>query len=173
MIREEEVFKIGRFAKPHGVKGELSLVTNSEVFEEAEDPYLVCPMDGILVPFFIESYRYKSGSVVLVKLECVDSEEAARAFTNLDVYYPLDAVEESDLVGDMTWDSFVGYTVNDLDGNLLGAITSVDDSTVNVLFQIDYQGEPLLFPAAEELIASVDPAARQITVHVPEGLLDL
>ena len=54
MIREEEVFKIGQFAKPHGIKGELSLVTNSDVLEDAEDPYIVCEMDGILVPFFVE-----------------------------------------------------------------------------------------------------------------------
>ncbi len=173
MIKEEEVFKIGRFAKPHGVKGELSLLTNSEVFDEAEDPYLVCSIDGILVPFFIEGYRYKSDSVVLVKLEYVDTEEAAREFANLDVFYPLDAVDESDLVGDMTWDSFVGYTVSDAIHGLLGEITSVDESTANVLFEIDYKGEPLLFPAAEELIGSVDPATRQITVRAPEGLLDL
>ena len=46
MIREEEVFKIGQFAKPHGIKGELSLVTNSDVLEDAEDPYIVCEMDS-------------------------------------------------------------------------------------------------------------------------------
>ncbi len=60
MIREEEVFKIGQFAKPHGIKGELSLVTNSDVLEDAEDPYIVCEMDGILVPFFVEDFRYKN-----------------------------------------------------------------------------------------------------------------
>ena len=58
MIREGEVFKIGQFAKPHGIKGELSLVTNSDVLEDAEDPYIVCEMDGILVPFFVEDFRY-------------------------------------------------------------------------------------------------------------------
>ncbi len=67
MIREEEVFKIGQFAKPHGIKGELSLVTNSDVLEDAEDPYIVCEMDGILVPFFVEDFRYKTDTVVLVK----------------------------------------------------------------------------------------------------------
>ena len=69
MIREGEVFKIGQFAKPHGIKGELSLVTNSDVLEDAEDPYIVCEMDGILVPFFVEDFRYKTDTVVLVKLE--------------------------------------------------------------------------------------------------------
>ena len=73
MIREEEVFKIGQFAKPHGIKGELSLVTNSDVLEDAEDPYIVCEMDGILVPFFVADFRYKTDTVVLVKLEDVNS----------------------------------------------------------------------------------------------------
>ncbi len=173
MISEEEVFKIGRFAKPHGVKGELALVTNSDVFDDAEDPYIVCPVDGLFVPFFIESYRYKSDSIVLLKLEYVDSEEAAREFTNLEVYYPLDAVDEEDLAGDMSWDSFVGYSVHDAAYGLLGMITAVDESTINVLFEIDREGEPLLFPASEELIESVDPAGRQIMVRMPEGLLDL
>ena len=54
MIKKEDVFKIGQFAKPHGIKGEIALVTNSDVFDDSDDPYIVCEMDGILVPFFIE-----------------------------------------------------------------------------------------------------------------------
>ena len=37
MIRKEEVFKIGQFAKPHGIKGEISLVTNCDLFDDVED----------------------------------------------------------------------------------------------------------------------------------------
>lgn len=71
MIRKEEVFKIGQFAKPHGIKGEISLVTNCDLFDDVEDPCIVCEVDGILVPFFIEDYRYKADTVMLVKLENV------------------------------------------------------------------------------------------------------
>lgn len=51
MIKKEDVFKIGQFAKPHGIKGEIALVTNSDVFDDSDDPYIICEMDGILVPF--------------------------------------------------------------------------------------------------------------------------
>ncbi len=173
MIKREEVFKIGRFAKPHGVKGEISLVTTSDLFDEVDEPYIICDIDGILVPFFIEEYRYKSDTIILVKLEYVDSEESAREFVGLDVYYPLEGMETEDLVGDMTWDSFLNYTVTDNIHGLLGKITHVDESTINVLLQIDYHGEELLLPAAEELIVSVDHPAKQMTVSLPEGLLDL
>lgn len=106
MIKKEDVFKIGQFAKPHGIKGEITLLTTSDVFDDSDDPFIVCEFEGILVPFFIEEYRYKSDSSILVKLENIDSELQAREFSNLEVYYPLDAAV-GDLVGDMTWDSFV------------------------------------------------------------------
>lgn len=173
MIKQEEVVKIGRFAKPHGVKGEISLITESDVFEESEDPYIVCDIDGILVPFFIEEYRYKSNSVTLVKLECVDSEESAREFTGRDVYYPLEDMPEEDHITDVTWDSFIGYSVTDVEHGLLGEVTRVDESTMNVLMHIDYQGTELLFPAAEELIVDVDHPHKKITVALPAGLLEL
>ena len=156
MIREEEVFKIGQFAKPHGIKGELSLVTNSDVLEDAEDPYIVCEMDGILV-----------------KLEDVNSEEDARMFVGKEVFYPLDAVDEEDLVGDMTWDSFIGYTVTDVQKGYLGEITDVDETTINVLLRVDHKGEELLIPAVEELITEADHEARSLTVSLPEGLIEL
>lgn len=173
MIREEDVFKIGYFAKPHGIKGELSLVSSTDLFDEAQEPYIVCDMDGILVPFFVEDYRYKSDNVILLKLEDVNSEMDARHFVNKEVFYPLNAVEADDLVGDMTWDSFVGYGVSDEKHGFLGVITGVDESTINVLLRVDYDGEELLIPAAEELIKDVDHIGHLLIVSLPDGLIDL
>ncbi len=174
MIRKEEVFKIGQFAKPHGVKGEISLVTGCDLFDTVDDPYVVCEIDGILVPFFIEEYRYKSDTVMLVKLEGVDNEKSAREFSGREVFFPLKYVEDEDcLVGDMSWDGFVGYTVVDERHGTLGRITDVDDTTLNVLFQIDHGGSELLLPAAEELIVSVSHDDKTLRVSVPEGLLNL
>lgn len=161
------------FAKPHGIKGEISLVTNSDVFDDAEDPCVICEMDGILVPFFVEEYRYKTDTVILLKLENVNDEKAAREFSNREAFFLLDAVDEEDLVGDMTWDSFIGYTVIDVHHGELGKITDVDETTINVLLQIDHNGEELLLPAAEELITSADHDKKTLQVCLPEGLLDL
>ena len=113
MIKKEDVFKIGQFAKPHGVKGEISLVTDYDLFDDSEDDYIVCDMDGILVPFFIEDYRYKSDTVVLLKLENVNDEIAAREFSNRMVYYPLNKVEQEELTDDMSWNGLIGFEVVD------------------------------------------------------------
>ena len=42
MIKKEDVFKIGQFAKPHGIKGEITLLTTSDVFDDSDDPFIVC-----------------------------------------------------------------------------------------------------------------------------------
>ncbi|MBO5226036.1 MAG: 16S rRNA processing protein RimM [Parabacteroides sp.] len=173
MIKKEEVFKIGQFGKPHGIKGEIALVTNSDVLDNSEDPYIICEIDGILVPFFIEEYRYKTDTVILVKLKNVDDEKAAREFSNREVFYSLDEVDEEDLVGEMTWDSFIGYQVIDEVQGKIGEITDVDESTINVLLQIDREGEEVLLPAVEELILSADHENKRLIVSLPEGLLDL
>lgn len=175
MIRKEEVFKVGQFVKPHGVKGEIALTTRGDfdALEEMEDPYVVCDMDGILVPFFVESFRYKSDSVVLLKFDGLDTDEAVRSFVNKEAYLPLDAVSRDDLAGEMAWDDFVGYRVLDEENGELGTIVAVDESTVNVLFHIEKDGQGLIFPAAEELILEINPEEKSLLVSVPEGLLDL
>ena len=55
----------------------------------------------------------------------------------------------------------------------LGEVTDVDNSTINTLFIVDYQGEELLIPAQEEFIVNIDQKHKVITVDLPEGLLAL
>ena len=49
----------------------------------------------------------------------------------------------------------------------------VDETTMNVLLQIDHDGEELLLPAVEDLILDVDHEKRIMSVSLPAGLLDL
>ncbi len=69
MIKKEEVYKIGLFNKPHGIHGELQFTFTDDIFDRVDCDYLICLLDGIFVPFFIEEYRFRSDSTALVKLE--------------------------------------------------------------------------------------------------------
>ncbi len=176
MINPDEVFKIGQFAKPHGIKGEITLIMDYDVsddWDEQEEPYIICEVNGILVPFFVEEYRYKNDTALLLKLEGIDSEAEAREFSNRMVYYPLSKVNTNELVGDITWDNFIGFTVVDKQRGEIGQITHVDETTLNVLLEIRYDGRDILLPAADELIQDVDYSQKRIMVSMPEGLLDL
>jgi 16S rRNA processing protein RimM len=175
MIRQEDVYKIGRLGKPHGVKGEISFQFTDDVFDRVDADYLIIEVDGILVPFFIEEYRFRSDETALLKLEDIDTQEAARELTNSDVYFERRLSDDAD---EPSMAAIIGYRlVNDADGQEIGTITGIDDSTANILFEVlksdTDDGSPILIPAAEEFITGIDNDKREISVALPEGLLDL
>ncbi|NDW11758.1 16S rRNA processing protein RimM [Bacteroides sp. 214] len=173
MIKEEEVYKIGQFNKPHGIHGELSFTFTDDIFDRVEEcDYLICLLDGIYVPFFIEEYRFRSDSTALIKLEDINSTEAARKFTNVEVYFPVKYVTDEE-VEDASWTFFIGFTLRDVETGDIGEIVDVDDTTVNVLFVVDHAGEEVLIPASEELMVEIDQMHKVIAMRIPTGLLTL
>lgn len=173
MIRQEEVYKIGIFNKPHGIHGELQFTFTDDIFDRVEAEYIICSMDGILVPFFIEEYRFRTDSTALMKLEGINSAEQARKFTNTVVYFPKKLAEDATDSENLTWNYFVGFQMEDINHGPVGEIIDVDTSTLNTLFVVEQAGEELLIPAQEEFIVGIDPVKHTITVNLPEGLLTL
>ena len=170
MIKEQSVYKIGIIGKAHGVKGELSIQIDDDIFDRVDAEYLVLKLDGIFVPFFMEEYRFKSDSVALVKFEGVDTQERARELTGVEVYFPRELAEQ-DEEAELSYAALVGYTLIDNNsGNPVGTIAYVDEQTINIMFELE---DGRLIPASEELIVDVDQKNRTITLDIPEGILDL
>ena len=173
MIRQEDVYKIGRLGKPHGVKGEISFQFTDDVFDRVDADYLIIEVDGILVPFFMEEYRFRGENSALVKFCDIDTQEKARELTNCDVYFPYSLTDEEP--ENMRWTQIVGFNLVDANNQqVVGSITGVDDNTINILFEVETpEGKHILVPANEELIQEVNTDKRFISVQLPEGLLDL
>ena len=169
MIRPEEVYKIGRLGKAHGVKGEVSFQFDDDIFDRVDADYLVLDIDGILVPFFMEEYRFRNDTVCLVKFCDIDTQQRAQELTGCDVYFPRALAEEAD--DDLSLASLVGFTiVSAPDGFPVGIIASIDDTTANILFELE---DGRLIPANDDLIVDIDTEHRQIRMNIPEGLLDI
>lgn len=169
MIKKETVYKIGCIGKAHGVKGEVSFMFDDDVFDRVDADYLVLELDGILVPFFMEEYRFRSDSTALVKFEDIDTQDRARELTNCDVYFPRQLADDDD--DELSWTFLVGFDIVEAStGKKVGTIASIDDSTANILFELE---DGRLIPASEELITDIDKDKKTITINLPEGILDL
>jgi 16S rRNA processing protein RimM len=169
MITPEEVFPIGRIGKTHGVKGELSFLFDDDIFDRTDADYLVLDVDGILVPFFIEEYRFKSDTNAIVKFEDIDTQERARELTGCNVYFPR-ALADTD-ADELSLSLLVGFDlVEATTSRTIGRIAGIDDSTQNLLFELE---DGRLIPANDDLITAIDQQSRTITMLLPEGLLDL
>jgi len=172
MIHKTEVFPIGQVTKPHGVSGEMAFSFTSDIFDREEVPYFIFEIEGILVPFFLDEYRFKGNTTGLLKLDGVKTEEQARAFVGLTIYLPkkfLEKVEDAEI----ELDYFVGFDLVDQKKGLIGKISEVDQTTENVLFVIPTKDDELLIPAGEEYIEDIDHEKKIIYVDLPDGLLEL
>ncbi|NDV96950.1 16S rRNA processing protein RimM [Dysgonomonas sp. 521] len=172
MIKDSEVFKIGKLIKPHGVKGEISFAFENDVFDRVDCPYLICRIDGIFVPFFMEEYRFKGSETALITFEDIDNEEKAQRMSGLEVYFPRKYYEE-DIDEDIeySWNFFIGFSVVDKVYGKLGTIEAVDDKTLNTLFLIKNGDDELIIPATEDFIEKIDAKKKVLYLILPEGLI--
>lgn len=174
MIRREDTYKIGNLGKPHGVRGEIAFLFDDDVFDRADADYLFVEIDGLLVPFFIEEYRFRSDDVALMKFEGIDSEEQAVELTGCGVWFPRALGEAAGSEVSVSKAEAIGYGIVDsADGKTIGTLTAVDDSTANPLFVVATEKGEVLIPANADLVKSIDRQARTITVDIPDGLLSL
>ena len=169
MIRKEDCYRIGRIGKTHGVKGEVTFQVTDDVFDRADADYLILEVDGILVPFFMEEYRFRSDSVVLVKFCDIDTQERAAELTNCDVWFPRSLTPDDE--EQLSLASLVGFDIIEANTKKsAGRIADIDDSTANLLFELE---DGTLIPASNDLIEDIDTDKRLIIMHLPEGILDI
>ena len=177
--------------KVHGLKGEINFQFTDDVWDrlfEEEDVSadhsslhgggggkpLICEVDGILVPFFIEEYRFRSDSTAIVKLEDLDSADAVQFLVNSPVFFEKKYQEELG-EDEVSLQYFIGFKMTDGDTQEeIGTIVEIDDKTDNWLFIVERpDGEVVMIPAHEEFIAEIRQEERLMVMDLPLGLLDL
>lgn len=173
MIHPDEVFYIGRLGSTHGLKGELTFRFTDDIFTSDDCEYLVCDIDGLLVPFFLEDWRIRSSETAIVKFEGYDDVNAVQILQNADVYYPKTAVGNQR--GELTsWKVLTGFAVSDVTAGPLGTVTEVDDTSANTLLVVETpNGKDLVLPVHPDLVETLDINARTIQLRLPDGLLSL
>jgi 16S rRNA processing protein RimM len=173
MINKNEIFPIGKINKPHGINGEMSFTFTTDVFDTEDAQFFIFEIEGIFVPFFIESYRFKTETTALLKLEDIENEEQARDFNGQTIYLPVsfqNKVKEEDI----GMDYFVGFKLIDETNGEIGTVIAIDQSTENVLFIVETaDSDEILIPANDDFILKIDHEGKNILMKIPEGLLEI
>lgn len=150
----------------------MLLVLSDDELEDIEGEYVVLDMQGIMVPFFWEEYRFKNQNTMIVKLKDIDTPEKATHVTVHEAYIPKEWMPETSSPNSRM---LIGYTIkNHLTKESIGELIGIDDTTVNVLFEVKtVDGKSILLPAAEGLITQIDHTKQTISLILPEGIMEL
>lgn len=185
MIEEKQLYEVGQLFKPHGYKGEINASLDlPEDFYRPDSTALFMEIDGVYVPFFLNSIRSK-GKEYLLSFEDLPSLEEIKPYVNKSLYCLKKEVaafydlEEDELIDDNP--EYVGYDVIDSKtGKTIGQIEEIQESKEYdyIIVRTDEGGEPLMIPFIEEFIVEIIDSDEEekngvILVHLPEGMLEL
>lgn len=175
MIKETDVFSIGRITRSRGLIGEVEMYFTDDTFDRGSAEYLVLSLDNILVPFFYEEYRFKNDSTLILKFEGIENEEQAKKIIGAEVFYPLSAMPLNDEEeGLSSLRALTNYSLYNQEGILVGRITEVNDNSANVLLFVERaDGEEIVLPYHDDLLIGYDLKARNLQMDISDDLLHL
>jgi 16S rRNA processing protein RimM len=170
---KEELVKVGRIGRPHGLRGELKISIEDHYFEDVvQQDSLLVAVGSQYVPYFVEAWRNDGN---LVKLEEVDDKESAQLLQQRELYLPATqiTIKEEEIPVDNPFAEYVGYTIEDEISGPIGTITEIMDLPDHYLAEVDHAGKVIMIPLHDDLILAIDQQQKVIKMSLPEGLLEL
>jgi 16S rRNA processing protein RimM len=167
-----EYTSIGKIVATFGLSGELVLkhglgkkTALKEVpvifIEEVKDSY---------IPWFVTESKVKTEDEMYLKVEGVNTKEAAQRFTRKNVWLKTDDFRK--LAGKSSPIALIGYLLIS-EGEVLAAIEEVIEQPHQVLLRITLSGNEALIPLHDETLDKIDHKKQQVHVTLPDGLLDV
>lgn len=167
-----EYFNIGKFAAVHGLKGELLLkhVLGKETTLQGLRAIFLEDRKDSFIPWFISTVRVKTSDEVYMKLEGIDTKEAAARLAKKDVW--LTETDFKTFAAPSAPVSLLGYTIIN-EKEIIGEILEVIEQPHQLLCRLDVKGREVLIPLHEGTLKKIDHKNRQLIVLLPAGLLDI
>ncbi|MEI9946878.1 MAG: ribosome maturation factor RimM [Chitinophagaceae bacterium] len=165
-------FNIGKLVTIHGLKGELllkhslgkktSLKGLQAIFiEEKKDSF---------IPWFLETTKIKTAEEVYIKLEGIDTREAAMKLSQKEIWIPEDDFQK--FTAKTAPANLLGYTVIN-EEEPLGEILEVIEQPHQLLCRLSIKDKEVLIPLNESTIERIDHKKKQVLVTLPDGLLEI
>ncbi len=165
---------IGKVERAFGVRGDLRVRIEDQYLDDfiAADVVFLS-VQGRETPFFTEEIQM--GNDILLKLEEVDSREAAQPLVKKDLLMrvaDLRSPAGTESMMDQP-DQLVGFTIEDEEVGTVGVIEEVIELPRQILAVVFYGEKEILVPLHEDLILDSDLQDRKLAMRLPEGLLEL
>jgi 16S rRNA processing protein RimM len=172
-----ELISVGRVRKPHGIRGELivdPLTDTPDAIFASGCRLFVGTVQGNPDPAGRELHvrrgrPMKDGWILEVE-EITDRNEAER-WRDLHLLLPAEELEPPG-EGEVYLHDLVGMRVEEVSGAPVGTVAEVYELPQGLLLEIAGERKGALIPFSDDVVRSVDAAARLIVVDPPAGLFE-
>ncbi|MGB0918862.1 MAG: ribosome maturation factor RimM [Flavobacteriales bacterium] len=162
---------LGTITRSHGLKGFFKVNIHSAGLPpiEKEEPVFI-QLQGGPVPFFVEECSAASHNLWIMKLEEIDTLEAADKYVGKEML-----MEESSFVGVKTeaTEELVGFRVEDSEKGQIGLVSGIMETAQHPVIEIEQDDNLILVPWVDAIVKEIDMDARLIKIEAPDGLIDL
>ena len=167
---------VGRIVRPHGIRGEVVVVPETDFADERFAPgsHLQSGRDGDARPareLVVRSGRCFKGRWV-VGFEGIDRIEDAEPLRGVELRIPAEAVMP---LGPDTYYAYdlVGCLVRTVDGADVGLVAKVDFGAGRPALVIAAEGGEVYVPMIDAICRRVDVVAKLIEIAPPPGLIEV
>jgi 16S rRNA processing protein RimM len=172
LIRIMQYFKAGKLVAVHGLKGELVLKHELGKKSSLKDVIAIFIEDkkDSFFPWFVESTKIKSDTEIFLKLEGVDTREAAKKIAQKEIWLMEEDFKR--LSAKAAPANLLGYTIIN-NKERLSEILEVIEHPHQLLCRIEINKKEVLIPINESFLKKIDHKKKEVIVELPEGLLDI
>ena len=167
-----QYFKAGKLVAVHGLKGELILkheLGKKSSLKDVKAIFIEDKKDSFF-PWFIETAKARSANEVLLKLETIDTREAAAKISQKEIW--LTEEDFKKLSAKSAPANLLGYTIiNNKDR--LSEILEVVEQPHQLLCRIEINKKEVLIPINENFLKKIDHKKKEVILELPDGLLDI
>lgn len=173
----EKYVSIGFTKKCHGFKGDLKVQVDEIYLEDfLKSSVVFLLIKGKHVPYFIEKSRF--GNELLLKLEEVDSKEAAHPLTSKELFLQAKQIlakeeREVEIESNLEFEKYIGYTILDTELGAIEKIKEIIEYPQQEMATLIYHEKEILIPLHQQLIEKIDDSQQYIYMNLPKGILDL
>jgi 16S rRNA processing protein RimM len=167
-----EYFKIGKLVAVHGLTGELLLKheLGKKTSLKGLQAIFVEEKKNSFLPWFIESAKIKSEEEIYIKLEGINSREAAIRLTQKEIWVP--EIDFKKFASKSAPASLLGYIIINKNERL-GEILELIEQPHQLLCRLEIKGKEVLIPLHDKTLQKVDHKKKEVLVELPDGLLEI
>ncbi len=171
-MTRDEYRLLGSVIKTKGISGEVVIRTKITTIGISEDQkYVMIKIDGLLVPFFIDSWQNLSNNEIILKFRDINKKEKAERLKDREIWLPRNELKNA--LMKPADDDLSGYKVIDVSDGFIGRTTGILEIPGNDLLRVEYREREILLPIHESIILEINPDKKLIRVDLPDGFLQI